>query len=80
MGWQIKRAERNAASVFEREEPIPHISPIVAQTRIGANWRLESCRKDRKPHGCRGCGRTRHPWGSRLLQAGRNEAREVVYK
>ena len=35
---------------------IPHISPIVAKTRIGANWRLESCRKDRKPRGCMGCG------------------------
>ena len=34
----------------------PHISPIVAKTRIGANWRLESCRKDRKPRGCMGCG------------------------
>ena len=34
----------------------PHISPIVAKTRIGTNWRLESCRKDRKPRGCMGCG------------------------
>ena len=33
----------------------PHISPIVGKARIGTKWRLESCRKDRKPRGCMGC-------------------------
>ena len=51
----------------------PHISPIVAKTRIG-DW---------SPAGRTGnradawdAGRTRHPWGSRLLRAGWNGARE----